>query len=194
MRILLVKLSSMGDIFHTYPAINDLKSVYPEARLEWLVDSQFAEIAAWHPDVDEIHSLPLRAFKKNKNLVLKKSLSDLLGKVRMRHYDFIIDAQGLIKSAWLTRQMKGLRCGYNRRSIREKLAPLFYQKRFSVSKDQHAITRIRQLFAKTLNYEDSLESLPERGLNPSHWQKPATAPERYGLIFPGTTWQTKHCR
>ena len=192
MRILLVKLSSMGDIFHTYPAISDLKSVYPGARLEWLVDRQFAEIAAWHPGVDEIHPLPLRALKKNRNLVLKKSISDLLGRVRMRHYDFIIDAQGLIKSAWLTRQMKGLRCGYNHRSIREKLATLFYQKRFSVSKEQHAITRIRQLFAKTLNYEDSLESLPEQGLKQSDWQKPAAAPEHYGLIFPGTTWLTKH--
>ena len=194
MRILLVKLSSMGDIFHTYPAISDLKSVYPDAQLDWLVDQQFAEIASWHGGVNQVHALPLRAFKKHKTNELRQQLQATVRALKQQHYDYIIDAQGLMKSAWLARKFKGARYGYDWASAREGLASLFYQHSLSVAVDQHAIDRIRQLFALTLGYRHRLADLPEQGLDPQQWSRPPQAPQTYGLVFPATTWQTKHWR
>ncbi|WP_428241830.1 lipopolysaccharide heptosyltransferase I [Gynuella sp.] len=194
MKILLVKLSSMGDIFHTYPAISDLKQIYPDARVDWLVDQQFAEIAGWHPGVEQIHAVPLRALKKNASAELKQQLRETLRRLRQERYDYIIDAQGLMKSAWLSYRLNGVRYGYDWSSARESLASLCYQHKLSVAVDQHAVDRIRQLFAQVLGYQQQLLHLPESGLDPQQWLRPTEAPARYGLVFPGTTWLTKHWR
>ena len=194
MRILLIKLSSMGDIFHTYPAISDLNSVYPNAQLDWLVDQQFAEIASWHRGVKQVYAVPLRALKNHKTVELRQRLRATITELKQQRYDYIIDAQGLIKSAWLARKFKGARYGYDRVSARESLASLGYQHKLSVTVDQHAVDRIRQLFARTLDYQHRLADLPEQGLDPQQWSRPPQAPSAYGLIFPATTWSTKHWR
>jgi len=131
----------MGDIIHTLPALTDAGNVYPDITFDWMVEENFAEIPAWHKLVNKVIPIALRRWRS--------FYSDL----KSEQYDFIIDAQGLIKSAVLTRIAHGMRCGMDKNSAREPLAAFFYQRKFSISKDQHAITRIRQLFSKTLNYE-----------------------------------------
>ena len=69
-------------------------------------------------------------------------------------YDAVIDAQGLFKSAFFaTRLANGVKHGYDRRSIREPIASFFYDKKYAISYQQHAVERIRQLFAQSLGYE-----------------------------------------
>ena len=64
MRILIIKLSSLGDIIHTFPAITELKQHHPDAEITWLVDHSFAEIPHWHPAIDQVISIPVRHIKK----------------------------------------------------------------------------------------------------------------------------------
>ena len=76
-------------------------------------------------------------------------MSDL----RAERYDYIvIDAQGLVKSAIISRLAKGLSCGLDFASARETLAALLYQRRHAVAFQQHAVVRARKLFAAVLNY------------------------------------------
>ena len=65
----------------------------------------------------------------------------------------VIDAQGLLKSAWLTRYVKAPVAGLDQNSAREPLASRFYQRRLAVARGQHAVERLRQLFAVALGYD-----------------------------------------
>ncbi len=74
--------------------------------------------------------------------------------LQAENYDAVIDAQGLIKSAlFATRFAQGVKHGYDRKSIREPLASFFYDKKYAISYQQHAVERILQLFAQSLGYE-----------------------------------------
>ena len=192
MRILFVKLSSMGDIFHCYDGLSDFRSIYPQATIDWLVDSKFAEISTWHNDIDQIHALPFRAYKNKKNAQNKRALKQAIAKLKNHRYDAIVDAQGLLKSAFFATKAKGRLYGFNFKSCREPLASFFYQKRYAVSQNLHAVTRIRELLAHIGNYHDKLSSMPLQGLKNNTWQRPPLAPKRYGVIFPNTTWASKH--
>jgi heptosyltransferase-1 len=106
-------------------------------------------------------------------------------RLRERQYDLVIDAQGLLKSAWPARWAGAPVAGYDRRSIREPLASLFYQHRFSVSRELHAIERIRRLFAHALGYPLP-EAAPDYGLA---GESPGRG--RTLLFLHGTTWPSK---
>lgn len=192
MRLLFVKLSSMGDIFHSYFALSDFRAQYPNAQLDWLVDDQFSELARWHKAVDTVYTVPLRAYKKKPTAGAKQSLKNAISELRPLNYDLILDAQGLLKSALLARKANGPIAGYHFSSCREPLASLFYKRRYSISKSLHAITRTRQLMALSNGYQKQLASLPNMGLPVTNWDKPKVAPKRFGIIFPGTSWPTKH--
>ncbi len=103
-------------------------------------------------------------------------------------YDLVIDAQGLLKSAVLTRLVDAPRAGYDRHSIREPLASLFYDRRYAVSREQHAVERIRQLFALALDYSKPAAT-GDYGL--SRAQFADGPPRRQVLFLHGTTWPTK---
>jgi heptosyltransferase I len=64
LRILLVKMSSMGDIFHTFPAISDLKAKHPNAIIDWVVEDGFKEIVDWHPAINKAIPISLRRWMK----------------------------------------------------------------------------------------------------------------------------------
>lgn len=152
-KILIVKTSSMGDVIHTLPALTDAKKYILEIEFDWVVEETFAEIPAWHFAVKNVIPVALRRWRKIFNQDWqKKELPAFVHKLREQQYDFIIDAQGLIKSAIITRFARGMRCGMDWQSAREPLASLLYKQKYSVAKNQHAITRVRKLFAKTLGY------------------------------------------
>jgi len=110
----------------------------------------------------------------------------------------VIDAQGLIKSAWIARKAKltngGVLAGFSGPSIKESPAALLYDKKISVERQQHAVTRLRQLFAGIFDY--SLEydsSWPDCALNYGI-QLPESNIDNQEtiMLFHGTTWSTKH--
>lgn len=194
MKILIVKMSSMGDVVHTLPAISDALSHQPALNFHWLVEKSFSEIPKMHQGIAKVIPITLRAWRKNWLQALKsKAPQKLIRQLKAENYDLIIDAQGLFKSAIISKLICAPIYGYDKKSIREPLASFFYQKRFSISKKEHAISRIRALFAKTLNYSMP-DSMPNYQLSLKNFdEKPAINLKKPYLVFlHNTTWQTKH--
>jgi len=189
-RVLIIKTSSLGDVIHTLPAITDAAHAIPGIRFDWVVEEGFAEIPSWHPAVDQVIPVAIRRWRKNIWQALKSGeWKAFKQRVRARKYDLVIDAQGLVKSAWLTRYVKAPVAGLDRYSAREGLASRFYDRRLSVATGQHAVERVRQLFALALAY-DLPEGIGNYGLDLDRLQLPPAAP--YEVFLHGTTWATKH--
>ncbi len=155
MHVLIIKTSSMGDILHTLPALTDAIQSIPGIRFDWVVEESFSPIPTWHPAVDRVIPVAIRRWRKNWfSQITRQQRGNFKATIQQRTYDLVIDAQGLIKSAALiTRLVKASKHGQCYKSIREPLASFFYNYRHKISKQQHAVERIRQLFAKSLKYK-----------------------------------------
>jgi heptosyltransferase-1 len=189
-RVLIIKTSSLGDVIHTLPALTDAAHAIPGIRFDWVVEEGFAEIPSWHPAVDQVIPVAIRRWRKNVWQTIKSGeWKAFKQRVRERKYDLVIDAQGLVKSAWLTRYVKAPVAGLDRYSAREGWASRFYDRRLSVAVGQHAVERVRQLFAMALAY-DLPEGIGNYGLDLDRLQLPPAAP--YVVFLHGTTWATKH--
>lgn len=154
MKICLVKTSSMGDVIHSLPALTDAQAHLPDFRVDWVVEENFAEIPRWHSAVNRMIPIALRRWRKAPfSTQTRNEWKTYRTLLQTEAYDAVIDAQGLIKSAFFaTRLANGIKHGYDRKSIREPLASCFYDKKYAISYQQHAVERIRQLFAQSLGY------------------------------------------
>lgn len=191
MHLLLIKTSSMGDVIHTLPALTDALAAFPSLKVDWVVEENFADLALRHPAVNSVIPCALRRWRKHP---IKTRRSGEWGAfksaLQATRYDAVIDAQGLIKSAFVTRLGNGPKFGLDRRSAREGLSARVLDHPQSVPKGQHAIARVRQLFALSLGYALP-SSAPDYGLPRSHLPTPLSQPGN--LVFcHGTTWATKH--
>ena len=188
MRVLVVKTSSMGDVIHTLPAIEDATKAIPGIKFDWLIEEGFQEIPAWHDSVDKVIRIGLRRWRKSwPKAFLSSEIKLFLKRLRKKKYDVVIDAQGLIKSAVPAKFTKGILCGFDKSSAREGMAARFYDRKFAVDKSLHAIERVRRLFALSLGYEyQNISPSVKLNLN-------AGLEEKKGFLFlHGTTWPSKH--
>ncbi|GMR21437.1 MAG: lipopolysaccharide heptosyltransferase I [Gammaproteobacteria bacterium] len=191
MRVLVIKTSSLGDVVHTLPALTDASQALGDINFDWVVEESFAEIPAWHPAVDRVIPVALRRWRKHP---IKAWTSGewrrFKSEVRLHEYDKIIDAQGLLKSAWLTRKADGRRCGLAKTSAREPMAARFYHEHHDIARGQHAVDRVRQLFAACLGYRVP-DTPPDYGLDKTRLGRP-TDMNNYVVFLHGTTWASKH--
>ncbi|XTI72134.1 lipopolysaccharide heptosyltransferase I [Acidithiobacillus sp. AC3] len=147
MRVLLVRLSSLGDVLHTLPAISDLQRNGKDVELDWLIEPAFAPIARWHPGVREVLPFSLRSRQGGIGTLLRQ-LRELRRRLRDRHYDLVLDSQGLFKSALLARLAGTTVAGLSPSSAREPLATYLYGQRHAVPWGPTAIQRNRELFVQ----------------------------------------------
>ncbi|MFO1183233.1 MAG: lipopolysaccharide heptosyltransferase I [Bauldia sp.] len=195
MRVLLVKLSSFGDVIHALPALTDAKAALPDLEIDWLVDAAFAGVASVHPAVGTVYPLALRELRwpPPRWAGLASSLAALRRELRARRYDLVIDAQGLMKSAAAARLAGAPVAGLGSASAREGMASRLYQRTFEVERDLHAVERVRRLFSGALGYP-----LPAGegsfGLRRGDFKPPERVwlPARYGLLVPSASWPSKH--
>ena len=156
MNVLIVRTSSMGDLIHTWPAITELVKHYPNLRISWLAEENFAEIAALHPAVHQVIPLAWRRWRRSLwRWKTWQEIRALRACLQQTHWDWVIDAQGLLKSAIPARMANGPLAGYGWGSVREPLASLLYNKRYRVSQQLSAVDRNRALFAKVFGYQVS---------------------------------------
>ncbi len=188
MRILLIKMSSMGDIFHTFPAISDIKKHFPNADIDWVVESSFKEIVEWHPQVRKAIPVQLRRWVKQRDKKSWQEFNAWRKALRTEHYDYVIDAQGLLKSALIAKfaSKTGID-GYDKHSAREAITHWFYQRTHAVDKNQHAVERTRQLIGKALGYTP--EPKLNFGINQNFTQIQKDTRKLVFII--GTSWVTK---
>jgi heptosyltransferase-1 len=187
--VLIIKTSSLGDVLHTLPAVTDASLCKPGIRFDWVVEEAFAEVPAWHAAVDDVIPVALRRWKHRPLQVLYAGEPQAAVRhLRRQHYDHIIDAQGLIKSALIARFARGSRSGLDRDSAREPLAARAYDHSFAIARNQHAVQRVRQLFAAALDYPVP-DGFPDYGIK-QHFSQRTRQP--YLVFLHGTTWPTKH--
>lgn len=152
--LLLIKTSSLGDVIHQMPALTDLRQHRPDIRVTWVVEEDFAPIVQLHPAVDRVMPVAWRRWRKNLGALESwRELGGFLRGLRARHYQLVIDTQGLFRSAVIAKMARGRRHGYASDSVREPPAAWMYDVRHHVRRDLHAIARNRTLTALAAGYE-----------------------------------------
>ena len=190
MRLLIVKTSSMGDVVHALPAVSDIARRFPQAELDWLVEPPFAALPALHPFVRRVLPLPWRKWRKSLGQrATWAAMSALRSELRREPYDRVLDLQGiLMKSVLWGAQARGPFVGYDRHSIREPLASLFYARGAAVPRELHAVERCRRLVAAHLGYTVPGDT-PDFGIRPPPPTWPA--PARYAVLIPSASRDEK---
>ena len=182
MKVLLVKMSSLGDIVHTLPAVADAAS--HGASLDWVVEENYQAVPALAAGVDRVLPVALRRWRYGP-LHHRHEIRSFHRCLRRQRYDLVLDAQGLLKSAAVGRWARSRqRVGYDFASIRERPAALSYGRRLAVPRRGHAIDRSRRLFAAALGYETPT-SVPAFGLDAA-WCRGS-----HVVLAHGSTWASK---
>jgi heptosyltransferase-1 len=191
--VLFIKTSSLGDVIHHMPAVVDARKVYREARFGWLVEEAFAPLVRLHPAVN--HVIPVAWRRWRRSLYAPSTLREIIASLRAIrdcHFDHIVDSQGLLRSAVIARTARGRRYGYDASSIREPLASAFYDERYRVSRNLHAVERNRLLSGLALGY--SPQGMPDFGLDRARF---SVAGPGYGVLLHATArpeklWPEEH--
>jgi len=182
MRVLIVRLGSLGDLIHTLPAASAIRRAMPEAEIDWLVDAPHRELLTLVPVISSIVTLGGRSIRDW--MQARRAL-------RARRYDIAFDFQGLIKSAVLTRFSGAKRAiGFDRASAREGFAATFYDERVA-AEGGHVIEKNLRLVAaagvRAETRDFPLRSVQSAALDAVRAQ--VTGP--FALLNPGAAWPNK---
>ena len=139
MKVAIVKLSALGDIVHAMVALQFIKVADPSIEIDWIVEEGFAGVLENNPDINQVLTVNLKALKSNKASIFQQIKS--IRRYALTHYDLVIDAQGLIKSAVIAKLLGKRVAGFDAKSIREKTASWFYDVKFDCSYDTNAVVR-----------------------------------------------------
>lgn len=153
-RVLIVKVTSLGDIVQALPVVADIKRAYPGVQVDWAADEAFAEVVQWSAGVDRVLYAPLRRFKKARRWADFKSIAASIAELRAYHYDFIVDIHGVYKSAiiaFLARSSQ--RIGYQSQDLGERGAAFAYTGRFGPRPQCDAWHGMRISTGQALGYE-----------------------------------------
>ncbi len=152
-RIAIVRLSALGDIVNSAVILQFIKSEFPDAKIEWITEEVFAPLLNNHPLIDAVHKINLKKIKKEKNLSLLRENIILLRS--LGEFDIVIDIQGLLKSAIVSRVISKNSHGFDRASSREGLSALFYKTTSHISYSQNIIKRNCFVASDGLGFEIS---------------------------------------
>lgn len=185
--VLFIKTSSLGDVVHALPAIEELVQHEPNIGIDWVVEENLAELVGLHPKVRKVIPVALRRWRKTPFAAdVRREYRSFQEQITRIPYEIIVDAQGLLKSVWLMRGLAGLRAGLDWNSVREPLASLFYNQKYAVAKELHAVERNRQLLGQIFGYEP-------KGMADVQLTLGGDALHQHALwLLHGTTWPTKH--
>jgi heptosyltransferase-1 len=191
-RILIVKVTSLGDIVETTPVVADLRRAFPGAKIDWAADAAFADIIRWNPGVDRVLSAPLRKFKKARSWADLKDIAASIGELRAHKYDAILDIHGVYKSAiiaFLARSRR--RYGYRNKDLGELGAAFAYNARFGPRPHTDAWRGMRVSVAEALGYP--LDDTPDFNLHPPVPETPLALPPGgpLAMLFHATSAEEK---
>ena len=191
MKIAILKLSALGDIVNTIIVLQFIKKFYPTSKIDWIVEKRFKGILENNPHIDQIQTINLNEAKKNKSL--KLLYQELASVKKFGEYDLVIDFQGLIKTAIVSKLIRSKKIiGFDFNSIREKLASYFYDQTVNIRYDQNTIMRIAKLTSKALSLKISKDDILSKDLylfTLSNLQ----LPEKPYIIFViGSTWESRN--
>lgn len=202
MRILIVKISAMGDVLHALPVLDYLKQASPGCEIDWVVEEAFADLLSGNPLISRLHTVRFKKWKRKPFFLdtLKEILHARNG-LTERAYDLVIDIQGNIKSgivAWSSGCSR--RVGFCRTAAQESLNALFINRRIALRpEDRHITDQYLRIAAASFDLEFSDLQLrtdvctrPEDDLAADELIKQYRQDGPIILIHTGTTWQTKY--
>jgi len=197
MRVLIVKLGSIGDIVHTLPALAALRAELPQAEISWVAERSAAEILKDNPVLDRLIEVDTKALRRG--LMSGETLRaprQQLRRLRASAFDVALDFQGLIKSASIARLSGARRVfGYARAGLREPASSVFLSKRISIPPHTHVIRKALLLLQGALGISAPAEiSFPigvTREAEAEADRAAASAGENYAILNPGGGWPTK---
>jgi heptosyltransferase-1 len=195
-KIAIVKLSAMGDIIHAMVALQFIKTQYPAIEIDWIVEQSFAAILQGNPDIKAIHTVNLKALKKDKSLFWREL--NTLRAIANNHYDLVIDAQGLIKSAIVAKMCGKVVAGFNKHSIREAWATYFYNMRIDCPYHENTIDRNAKLLSASLGFTITPAQIQQKQAflffqahppDLNHYFKSA---QKTVIFVVGSTWESRN--
>lgn len=152
MKILIVKLSSIGDIVHTLPALAGIRSAFPGAKIGWAVERTSAEILRGNPLIDELIELDTRSLRNNRRI--EEILIDAgrqITELRKYEFDVSIDFQGLVKSALVGKFTRaGSRFGFSKNGLREPASRFLLTETIDLPAKIHIIEKNLRLAEQAL--------------------------------------------
>lgn len=201
MNILIIRVSAIGDVIHTLPAVFLLKYHFPQANISWVVQKKAAHLLVDQPYLNHVFVLPDKYLHPTQLQHTIKTLAQL----HKINWDAIIDFQGLLKTATLLMPLTGKKFGFSARHARERISTWFthyhdtptytniVQKNLSL-----ASTVALELGATTsspspreLQSTFALVTQPEKQQQVDSWLTENHL-KNYVLLCPNTTWPSKH--
>ncbi len=156
MRVLIVKLSSLGDVVHAMPVVHDIQSVYSNAHIDWVVEPAFAPLVRRVQGVDEVIECAQRRWRKAWwTSAVRAEWRAFRHRLKAQRYDAVLDLQGLTKSALVARMANGPSFGLANRtegSAYERPVRWLLDQTIQIEPHIHALDRSRELAARALNY------------------------------------------
>jgi heptosyltransferase I len=201
MRILIVKISAMGDVLHALPVLDYLKQASPGCEIDWVVEETFVNLLSGNPLISRLHIVNFKKWKQKpfSPATLKEILAARNG-LADRDFDLVIDIQGNIKSGLVT-WLSGCRrrVGFCRADAQESLNTLFINRKIALRPDDRHITdQYLRIASATFDLDFSdLELHSDVCTRSEDNQAAEDLLKRYRqdgpviLIHTGTTWQTK---
>ena len=185
MRVLIVKLSSLGDVVHALPVLQDIHAKLPGVTIDWVVEPAFAPLLRRVAGIEEIIEFPLRRWRTSWwKAVVRAEFRQFRQRLRREPYDLVIDLQGLTKSALVARLARGPSAGLANRtegSSFEAPARWLVDRAITVPTRVHALDRSRSLAATALGY--AVEGPARFGLHAAVLPHVANAGARPLMVF-----------
>lgn len=160
LRIGIIRPSALGDIIVSAVFLPYLKTMYPQVSIHWFVDENFGDILEYSPCINRLYRFPFKRIFTSKNpLKIYELYKNLQA---CEKYDILIDMQGLFKSAVIGTMIKKTQFfGFDKNSIREKIASLFYSQKISIAYDRNILERNSKMlfgsFGTKINLEEAIK-------------------------------------
>ncbi|MBT5663688.1 MAG: lipopolysaccharide heptosyltransferase I, partial [Alphaproteobacteria bacterium] len=151
MKIAIVKLSALGDIVNAMVVLQFIKKNNPKIKIDWVVEKAYKELLSNNPNVNKVHTVNFKLAKQKKSLpIFFKEIKKIR---QFGKFDIVIDMQGLIKSAFVSRMISSeVTVGFHRSSSRESISSIFYSHKFKMDYKENIICRNLSLVANSLNF------------------------------------------
>jgi heptosyltransferase-1 len=191
MRIAIVKLSALGDIIHAMVALQFIKQYFPNSTVDWVVEQGFKDILNNNPDINKIHTVNIKQAKQQKSLRL---LFKEFKKIRQfGQYDLVIDAQGLIKSAIVSKLIRSNRVsGFDKHSIRESIASIMYSHTTSVAYDANTIDRNAKVICNPLGIKVKSKDIAHKKAFLFSKSDIEIPNKPFAIFVVGSTWESRN--
>ena len=188
-KILIVKPSSLGDVIHSLPFLNAVKTCLPKSEIHWVIAKGLEGILESHPMIDKLWVIDKDSWKNIQNV--KSTIQEikvLFKKLKQEKYDLVVDLQGLLRSGVITAATGApVRIGF--REAREG-SSVFYTHKVAGGKNIHAVDRYLKI-AESLGCNTTDISFPFPFVQSSDFRLQTSDTGDYAVIVPGARWKTK---